>query len=599
MPVKSFLIIFFLALLIPSAARAAIIMPYILGDNMVVQRGVEFPLWGMAEPGEEVTVEFNGQNVKTFADDKTGKWKLSLKPMEANSKPLLMKVTAKSASFKIENVLVGDVWIYGIQTPFGGNVRKPEPEIIQPPKEIPGAKDAKPNAEPQPAKGIKIMDPLVRMFEVKQTVAKTPQELVSGNWINFDTGNCSRFPEIAYEFACRLKTLHNVPVGIVNISWDGSSTESWLRDETLRKSQVYAQIFPYWANALQNFAANKKKWEEDVKQWERIKKSRPKTTSKKPEYPDGPESNRQPSVLYFGMLTQIMQFKPKGIVWCQSDRIYAAPYSKCYAALLRDLVSELRSIFDSPELPFILIQYPAYDRRQEFPAEGATSFGPFIREAQLLAADIRNLAIVSPLNLPGESCQAAAADRILAGAIATAYENKPFSPGPVFKSMTVENNKVKITFDNADKGLKAIYAENFEGDKSSLEGKTVKITETQKLVNGNYVPERKITADPKSTAKVIKVEFRKAGEKLKDGNIAEKDSSWLTIEDPVSAAGFAVAADKAPFKWANATIEGNTVTVWNDEVQKPVAIRYGWANNPIGNLHSLDGIPANCFRTDK
>ncbi|HCE42932.1 MAG TPA: hypothetical protein DET40_05245 [Lentisphaeria bacterium] len=581
-------------------SNAAIIMPYILNDNMVVQRGVDLPIWGLAEPGEEVTVEFNGQKVKTFADDKEGRWRLSLKPMEASSKPQQMRISAAKASFKIENVLIGDVWIYGIQTSFGGNIRKPEPEVIELPKEITGAKDEnRPKENEVPVKEVKILDPLVRIFDVKRTIAKTSQNLVSGTWMNFDTDNCSRFPEIAYGFACRVKTGQDVPVGILNVSWNSSATESWIKDGTLRKNPDYAQIFPYWSSAIQNFANNKTRWENEVKQWEKIKDSRPKNPPRKPEFPDGPDSQRQPSVLYYGMLTQVIPFKPKGVIWCQSDKIYAKPFSKCFTLLLKELVNDLREDFESPELPFVLIQYPVYGKRQELPAEAATSFGPFIREAQVSAADMKFLAVVSPLNLIGETWQSAAADRIYSGAIAAAYDQKPFSPGPVFKSVSIDKNKATITFDNAEGGLKALYVEHFEGNKGDLEGQTVRITEKQKLVDGNYATERTIAVDPASTAKVVKVAVKKTEEKLKNGESSFKEDSWLTIENPVSATGFAIAEDKAPFKWANTAIEGNTVTVWNDEVKKPKAVRYGWANNPIGNLHGKDGIPANCFRTDK
>ena len=40
---------------------------------------------------------------------------------------------------------------------------------------------------------------------------------------------------------------------------------------------------------------------------------------------------------------------------------------------------------------------------------------------------------------------------------------------------------------------------------------------------------------------------------------------------------------------AHAKIEGNTVVVWSDAVSAPAAVRYGWANHPVGNLFGLDG----------
>jgi sialate O-acetylesterase len=62
--------------------------------------------------------------------------------------------------------------------------------------------------------------------------------------------------------------------------------------------------------------------------------------------------------------------------------------------------------------------------------------------------------------------------------------------------------------------------------------------------------------------------------------------------------GFAIAGVDREFVWADAVIEGNKIVVSSDEVAEPVAVRYGWANNPIGNLYNKEGLPANPFRTD-
>jgi sialate O-acetylesterase len=62
--------------------------------------------------------------------------------------------------------------------------------------------------------------------------------------------------------------------------------------------------------------------------------------------------------------------------------------------------------------------------------------------------------------------------------------------------------------------------------------------------------------------------------------------------------GFAVAEEDSQFVWAEAAIEGDKVVVWSDSVKKPVAVRYGWADNPICNLYSKVGLPVSLFRTD-
>jgi len=62
--------------------------------------------------------------------------------------------------------------------------------------------------------------------------------------------------------------------------------------------------------------------------------------------------------------------------------------------------------------------------------------------------------------------------------------------------------------------------------------------------------------------------------------------------------GFAVARADRQWHWAAAQIEGDTVILSSPEVPAPVAVRYNWANNPVGNLYNREGLPASLFRTD-
>ena len=62
---------------------------------------------------------------------------------------------------------------------------------------------------------------------------------------------------------------------------------------------------------------------------------------------------------------------------------------------------------------------------------------------------------------------------------------------------------------------------------------------------------------------------------------------------------FAIAGEDKKFVWAKATIKGNKVIVSSPEVDKPVAVRYAWADNPEGaNLYNKNGLLAPPFRTD-
>jgi sialate O-acetylesterase len=52
------------------------------------------------------------------------------------------------------------------------------------------------------------------------------------------------------------------------------------------------------------------------------------------------------------------------------------------------------------------------------------------------------------------------------------------------------------------------------------------------------------------------------------------------------------------FHWAEARIDGDSVIVWSNDVPQPVAVRYGWADNPDCNLYNKADLPASTFRTD-
>src|SRR5262249_28176301 len=67
-------------------------------------------------------------------------------------------------------------------------------------------------------------------------------------------------------------------------------------------------------------------------------------------------------------------------------------------------------------------------------------------------------------------------------------------------------------------------------------------------------------------------------------------------EEPLK--GFAIAGADRHFYWAEARIEGDTVVVTSAQVAEPVAVRYGWGNNPVCNLSNKAGLPASPFRTD-
>ena len=80
--------------------------------------------------------------------------------------------------------------------------------------------------------------------------------------------------------------------------------------------------------------------------------------------------------------------------------------------------------------------------------------------------------------------------------------------------------------------------------------------------------------------------------------VSFKHGAGLKTMDGGPVKGFAIAGEDRRFVWADARIDGDTVVISSPAVPKPVAVRYGWADNPIANLYNNAGLPASPFRTD-
>ena len=97
-----------LSLLISSLSYADVKLPAVFSSNMVLQREIQVPVWGWADPGEEVTVNFSGQS-NTVKADADGKWMVKLSAMPAGG-PFEMTVRGNN-TVTFTNVMVGEVWI--------------------------------------------------------------------------------------------------------------------------------------------------------------------------------------------------------------------------------------------------------------------------------------------------------------------------------------------------------------------------------------------------------------------------------------------------------------------------------------------------------
>ena len=105
-----------LSLLLSAASALADAKPNgIFSNHMVLQRGRAIPVWGVADPGEEVSVGFAGALLRATADS-SGRWEVALPAMEWCAEPRDLVVAGGTNEVVLSDVLVGDVWLIGGQS---------------------------------------------------------------------------------------------------------------------------------------------------------------------------------------------------------------------------------------------------------------------------------------------------------------------------------------------------------------------------------------------------------------------------------------------------------------------------------------------------
>lgn len=198
------------ALLCTASLQADIKLPAIISNGMVLERSAKTPVWGTAEPGEDVTVTFIGKTARTRADA-NGKWKVELNLKKAAAGPFEMNIQGKN-SLTLADILVGEVWVASGQSNMGmllKNTKGAEEEMAR-------------SANPQ-----------LRQYLVQRLATPVPQDDTEGSWVSASPETSGEFTAAGYYFGKMLHRELKVPVGLVNTSWGGTPSEAWTSMEAI------------------------------------------------------------------------------------------------------------------------------------------------------------------------------------------------------------------------------------------------------------------------------------------------------------------------------------------------------------------------------
>jgi len=259
-----------------------------------------------------------------------------------------------------------------------------------------------------------------------------------------------------------------------------------------------------------------------------------------------PPPSHTASYLYNGMLDPIIPYAIKGAIWYQGET--NAGRSIQYRTAFPLMITDWRTQWEQGDFPFYFVQLANFQSKENKPAESGWAE---LREAQSQTLKLANTgqAVIIDIGESGDihpRNKKDVGERLAKIALAKDYGKDIAYSGPVYQSMKVDGDKVRLTFDHLGGGLVA------------------------QPVPAKY-----------------------------DVNTGAKQTADLVRNSPKSELeGFAICGEDKQWVWADAKIDGDNVVVWSDKVAKPVAVRYGWANNPNTNLYNKAGLPASPFRTD-
>jgi sialate O-acetylesterase len=274
------------ALLAPSAALAEVTLAPLFTDNAVLQQGVNVPVWGWADDGEVVTVEFRGQKQTVIAQ--YGKWSTVLRELIAGG-PDTITVSGRVGTLARTNIMVGEVWLCGGQS----NMEWPLENTHKPVEAIAMATNT-----------------LIRFFNVPNIKSDAPTTQINTSWRLCSPEVARTTTAVGYYFGRALHaTRSNVAIGLIQSDWGGSPAEVWMSRESLEmKPRYQKEILDGYTQAMKVYREAVTKYDID-----KAEAAKAGVEFKK----QGPHQLWKPSELYQGMIAPLLPYAIKGAIWYQ------------------------------------------------------------------------------------------------------------------------------------------------------------------------------------------------------------------------------------------------------------------------------------------
>ncbi|MES2645556.1 MAG: sialate O-acetylesterase [Bacteroidota bacterium] len=389
---KKFLPLLLLSQVLVITAMADIRLPAIIGSHMVLQQNSACKLWGWSEPGEKINIlgSWDTTHYKTNADA-NGKWMLTVRTPKAGG-PYSVSLKGNNEII-LEDVLIGEVWDCSGQS----NMEMSDSwgkQLYS--DEIAAASNTN-----------------IHFFHIPKTTSPYPQEDTKARWVVCNPADAKRFSMTGYFFGKQLNETLQVPVGLINASWGGTPAETWTNKDVIDQLPVLA-----------NAAAKLK----PANGW-------PIT----------------PGYTYNAMIYPITNYNIAGVIWYQGEANVGT--AKTYQPLLNSMITSWRAAWQK-DFPFYFVQIAP------FSGYGNSNDASILREQQTKTMSAANTGMIVISDLVEDVKDIHPRNKKDVGirlanlALTKTYGigNLPFQY-PMYSNMSVEKNKVKITFNNVAKGL--------------------------------------------------------------------------------------------------------------------------------------------------
>jgi sialate O-acetylesterase len=377
--------------------------------------------------------------------------------------------------------------------------------------------------------------PSIRLIAVPNVGTQEPQKDFRGQWRLCRPDTVPGFSAVGYFFGRQLHQTLGVPIGLINDAWGGSACEAWIRRDLLAADEKYAPLL--------------RKWEQTEKDYPRLKKDYPRL---KAEYDEWKRAAGQGTAAG----TKADDKRPPG----NPDdmmRGNARP-GNIYNGVLKPTIG--------------------YGIRGVIWYQGESNAGRAYQYRELF-----------PLMIKSWRDEWGQGDFSfywvqLADFLDETTEPKPSAWAELREAQTMTLGRLPHTG-------QAVIIDIGEGKDIHPKDKQ---DVAQRLARWALARDYGIPVACQSpTYKTIAIQGNKAVLTF------DHVGGGLQTFDVRQPRGFAIAGSDRKFVLAEARIAGqDTVEVWSDQVAEPVAVRYAWADNPVCNLYSAEGLPATPFRTD-